>query len=120
MKFGGMSDARIYNTPDASSMSESNMNGFMTYLFSHNGIDPQDSRRVSDFLHLTTEADILQITDEKLRGVPTLSAWYRRKIVGAAWVYRQVHGYAQVDVLPSSHSNVSIQNLLLRLQTSFT
>jgi hypothetical protein len=91
------------------------MNEFMTYLFSHNGIDPQDSRKVSDFLHLTTEADILQITDAKLRDVPGLSAWYRRRIVGAAWVYRKVHGYAQVDDLPSSRSNASIQNLLLRL-----
>ena len=115
-----MSDARIYNTPDASSMSESNMNAFMTYLYVHNGIEPQDSRLVSNFLHLTTEADILQITDAKLRAVPGLSSWYRRRIVAAALVYRQVHGYAQPDVLTSSRSNASIQNLLLRLQTSFT
>ena len=101
-------------------MSESKLNEFITYLFSHNGIDPQDSRKVSKFLNLTTEADILQITDAKLRDVPGLSSWYRRRIVTAAWVYRRVHGYAQVDVLPSSHSNASIQNLLLRLQTSFT
>ncbi len=96
------------------------MNPFITYLFSHNGIDPQDSRRVSDFLQLTTEADILQITDAKLCDVPELSAWYRRRRVGAAWVYRRVHGLPQVDVLPSSQSDASIQNLLLRLHTSFT
>jgi hypothetical protein len=101
-------------------MSESNMNPFITYLLSHNGIQSQDSRLVSDFLHLTTEADILQITDAKLRGVPGLSAWYRRRIVGAAWVYRKVHGLPQVDDLPSSKSNASIQTLLLRLHTSFT
>ena len=70
-----------------------NMNAFITYLFSHDGIDPQDSRRVSDYLHLTTVADILQITDAKLRDVPGLSAWYRERIVGAAWVYRRVHGH---------------------------
>ncbi len=96
------------------------MNGFITYLLEHGGIDPQDSRLVSDFLYLTTETDILQITDAKLRGVSGLIAWYHRRIVGAARVYRRVHGYAQVDELPSSHSNASIQNLLLRLQTSFT
>jgi hypothetical protein len=101
-------------------MSESNWNPFITYLFSHNGIDPQDSRPVSDFLHLTTEADILQITDAKLRGVPGLSEWYRRNIVGEARVYRRVHGLPQVDVLPSLQSYASIQNLLLRLHTSFT
>jgi hypothetical protein len=90
-------------------MSASNMNPFITYLFSHNGIDPQDSRKVSDFLHLTTEADILQITDAKLRGVPGLSAVYRSRIVLAARAYRRVHGLPQVDVLPSSQSNAPIQ-----------
>jgi hypothetical protein len=98
------------------------MNPFITYLFSHNGIDPQDSRKVGDFLHLTTEADILQITDAKLRGVPGLSAWYRRRIVGAAWVYRRVHGLPQVDVLPSSRTNASIHmgTLLTRLKSLYT
>ena len=96
-------------------MSESKLNEFITYLFSQNGIDPQDSRKVSKFLNLTTEADILQITDAKLRDVPGLSAWYRRRIVGAAWVYRQLHGHEQVDVIQSSYSHASIQKLLLRL-----
>jgi hypothetical protein len=96
-------------------MSESKLNEFITYLFSHNGIDPQDSRKVSKFLNLTTEADILQITDAKLRDVPGLSAWYRRRIVGAAWVYRQLHGYEQVDVIQSSYYHASIPKLLLRL-----
>jgi hypothetical protein len=100
-------------------MSASNWNPFITYLFKHNGINPEDSRKVSDFLHLTTEADILQITDAKLRGVPGLSALYRGRIVGAARVYRRLHGLPLVDVLPSSQSNASIQTLLLRLHTSF-
>ena len=85
------------------------MNPFITYLLSHNGIQPQDSRPVSDFLHITTEADILQITDAKLRSVPGLSAVYRSRIVLAARAYRRVHGLPQVDVLPSSQSNAPIQ-----------
>ena len=86
-------------------MSESKLNDFITYLFSHDGIDPQDSSKVSEFLNLTTEVDILQITDAKLRDVPGLSAWYRRRIVRAAWVYRKLHGYEQVDVIESSYSH---------------
>jgi hypothetical protein len=90
-------------------MSASNWNPFITYLFAHEGIDPQNSRPVSDFLHLTTEADILQITDAKLLGVPGLSAVYRMRIVGAVMRYRRAHGLPLVDVLPSSQSNAPIQ-----------
>ena len=86
----------IYNTTDASSMSGSTSNAFMDYLFVHSGLNFQTARLVSDVLHLTTEADILQITEAELRTVPGLSEWYRIRILGAAEVYRRGNASAKV------------------------